>query len=215
MGHVREDVADLAFDVVAVLLEQLQYPSHEGFGLHYCLHLRLAARSDVGQHPASLTSDYFLVVVEDSSEQSEDVVRDEFVGVFHISGGDVTQDADGGDEQSHGWLFQVSDDTGDYSALHHQLYLVLIRIGVVGDGPAAVGNDLLIVQSPIGDRVTEDGDGVADVFILGKRTAPAEVGQSPAAMLDQGLIGQFFCHFHQVEESSCPNDGISVEDAIG
>lgn len=215
MGHVREDVADLAFDVVAVLLEQLQYPSHQGLGLNYCLHLRLAASSDVGQHPASLTSNHFLMVVEDSAQQSENVMRDEFVGVFDVSSGDVAQDADGGDEQPHGWLLQVPDDTGDYSALDHQLYLVLIGIRVVGDGPAAVGNNLLIVQFSIGDRVTEDGDGVSDVFVLGKWTAPAEIGQCPAAMLDQCLIGQFFSHFHQVEESSRADDGISVEDAIG
>lgn len=196
MSHIREDIADLTLDVIAILLEQLQHSSYEGLGLDHCLHLPLATRSDVGHHPASLTPHYFFMVVKDSSQQSEDVMRDEFVSVFDVSGGNVTQDADGGNQQTHGWFLQMSDDTGDYSALDYQLYLVLVGIGMVGDGPAAISNDLLIIQPPIGDSVTENGDGVSDVFILGKRAAPTKIGQCPAAMLDQGLIGQFFRHFH-------------------
>jgi hypothetical protein len=76
VGHVREDVADLAFDVVAVLLEQLQYPSDQRLCLDYCLDLSLAARRNVRQYPAGLSSDHLLVVVEYFLQKAQNVVRE-------------------------------------------------------------------------------------------------------------------------------------------
>ena len=96
--------------------------------------------------------------------------------MFDVASGDVAQDADGGDEQSHGWFLQVSDDTWDHSTLHHQLYLVLVGIRVVGNGPTTISDNLLIVQFAIGDSMTQDGDGMPHIFVFGKWTTPAKIG---------------------------------------
>lgn len=85
---------------------------------------------------------------------------------------------------------------------------------MVGDGPAAVRDDFLVVELALGDHVAQYGDGVLDVLVFGEGAAPAEVGECPAAMLNERLIGQSLGYFDQVDKSSRPDDRIPVEDAV-
>lgn len=128
---------------------------------------------------------------------------------------DVAKYPNGGNEQPHGWLLEMPDDPGDDSAFNNNLYLVLVGVGVVGDGPAAVRDDFLVVELALRDHVAQHGDGVLDVVVFGERAAPAQVGERPAAVLDEGLIGQLLGDFDQVDQSARPDDGVPVEDAVG
>lgn len=69
--------------------------------------------------------------------------------------------------------------------------LVLVGVGVVRDGPAAVSKDLSFGESAVGDGSAEDGDGGLDEVVFGERTASAKVAKGPAAVLNQCLIGGF------------------------
>ncbi len=60
VGHVGENIADLSPHVVSVSAEQLQDALHEGLSRNDCLHLALAASSNVGKNPACLTSCHLL-----------------------------------------------------------------------------------------------------------------------------------------------------------
>lgn len=63
VGHVGEDVADLAFDIVAVHVEKLEDSVDESSGADDGLDLGLGACGDVGEHPARLPTDHLLMMV--------------------------------------------------------------------------------------------------------------------------------------------------------
>lgn len=86
VGHVGEDVADLSLDIVTVHIEELQDTVDESSGADHGLDLRLAACGDVGQHPTCLTSDYFLMMIENLLEQAQDIMRKELIGVINATG---------------------------------------------------------------------------------------------------------------------------------
>lgn len=109
----------------------------------------------------------------------------------------------------------MPDDARDDSTFNNNLYLVLVSVGVIGDGPAAIGDDLLVIELALGDHVAQHWDGVFDVVVFGQWTASAEVGKCPAAMLDKCLIGEFLGDFNQIDKPSRPDDRIPVKDAIG
>ena len=213
--HVGEDVADLPLDVVAVHVEQLQHAVDQRRGADHGLDLGLGAGGDVRQHPARLPPHHFLMVVEHLLEQAQDVMREQLVGVVDAASGDVAEDPNGGNEQPHRGFLEVPDDARDDSAFNNHLYLVLVGVGVVGDGPAAISDDLLVVELALGDHVAQHWDGVLDVLVLGERAASAEVGERPAAVLDERLIAEFLGDFDQVDKSSRADDGVPVEDAVG
>ena len=85
---------------------------------------------------------------------------------------------------------------------------------MVGDSPAAVRDDLFVLEFSGGDAVAEGGDGIFDKLEFGKRAAPAEVADSPAAVFDEGLFLDLVDYLDEVDESSCADDSVSVEDAV-
>ena len=67
---------------------------------------------------------------------------------------------------------------------------------MVGNGPTAICNDLLVVELALGDHVAKHWDGLLDVLVFGERAASAEVGESPTAMFDKCLIVEFLSDLH-------------------
>lgn len=66
---------------------------------------------------------------------------------------------------------------------------------MVGNGPAAIGHYLLIIEFSLSNCPAEYRDGMADIVVLGERTAPAEIGECPAAVFDETLVGDLFGDF--------------------
>ena len=85
---------------------------------------------------------------------------------------------------------------------------------MIADRPAAVSNDLPVHQSATSNCMTEHRDGILDKIVFGKRATPAEVAQSPASMLDEGIFICFGDDLHQILKTSCSDDIVSVENAI-
>lgn len=109
--------------------------------------------------------------------------------MIHASGRYVAKDPNGRNEQSHGWFLEMPDDPRDDSTFNNNLDLVLVGVGMVGDGPAAVRDDFFVVELALGDHVAQHWDGVLDVLVFWKGATSAEVGECPAAVLNECLIG--------------------------
>jgi hypothetical protein len=214
MGQVGEDVADLSADVVAVSVEELQHAFEEGLAGEDGLHLRAAAGCDVGDHPAGFTAHYFFVVFEHAFDGGEQAGCEEFVGVVDGAGGDVAEDADAGDEEAHGGVLEVADDLGDYFRLYYDLDFVLVGVGVVADRPAGVRDYLFVEEAALGDGSAEDGDCVFYELVFGQGAASAEVAERPASVFNECLILGPIHNLNQIDQSSCPDNGVPIEYAI-
>lgn len=129
--HVGEDVADLPPDVIAVSNEQLQHTLYEELVGYDCLHLAVAPGSDVGKHPARLPPHYLLVVLQHLLQQTQQVVRKQLVCMLYAPRRHVPQYSYRRNQQSHRWLLQMLNNSGNNSSLHHHLNLVPVGVRVV------------------------------------------------------------------------------------
>ena len=123
------------------------------------------------------------MMIQNFQKQSEQVVGEQFIGVFHTSSWNIAQDTYGGDEEGHGWFLEMTNDARDDSSLHDQLYLALIRVRMVRNGPATVSNDLLIVQLALRDGMTQNRYRVTHHLVFWKRASFAQIRKSPIGVL--------------------------------
>lgn len=98
MAHVAEDVADLAFDLVAVGDEEQRRFQQECRVGDHLRDLLLRARADVGQDPAGLAPHCLLLVVQQRLQQREAVAGQQRLCLGLIAVGDVAHDAQAGNQ---------------------------------------------------------------------------------------------------------------------
>lgn len=113
-----------------------------------------------------------------------------YLGLEVIAGDDVTDGAKRGRLHSGGGVDEQLHQSLADASFDHSLDLVVLAVREVAQGPAGVGQDLLVNGV---DQLGEGRQRRTDVLEAGLRLPPAEVGQGPRSVAEHrqlGAVGQ-------------------------
>ena len=113
---------------------------------------------------------------------SEYLVIEEFIGLLSCSCGDVSEDSDWGNEESHAGLFQKWDNFSDNFGVYDCLYFIFVGVWVIWDGPAAIWDDLFLIELSWGYAVAKNWNCIFYKLVFRERTSSAEITDCPAAV---------------------------------
>ncbi len=182
---VGDGPGGLLADVELGLLEELD-EGRDDVVVDDGLDLVLVARGDVGDGPAGLLANALFGVGEEGEEAGEGVVVDDELGLEVGAGDDVADGAEGGGLHGRGGVHEELDEAAADAGLDDGLDLLVGSVGEVGQRPAGVGEDLLVL---LVDELGEGRQGGAHAVEVRLGLAAAKVGQGPGGVAQHGHFG--------------------------
>ena len=150
------------------------------------LDLVLVAGGDVGDGPACLLANTLLGGGEEGEEAGEGIVVDDELCLEVITRHDVANGTEGRSLDSRRRVEQELDEAAADASLDDGLDLLVGAVRKIRQGPACVGEDLLVGTE---DELCEGGQTGLDHIEVGLGLATAEVGQGPGGIAKHGQFG--------------------------
>ena len=108
------------------------------------------------------------------------------LGLDVVPGDHVAHGAQGGDQHARGLVHEQLDEAAAHARVDDLLNFVVGAVRQVGQGPAGVGQDFVVVGV---HQLGQGGQGQAHLVKRGLRLAPAKVGQRPRRVAHLGGTG--------------------------
>ena len=182
-------------------------------GLDHRVDLRRASGCDVGDRPAGFLAQCLLGAVEEVGDGVEATGVDNGLGLGVSASHNVAHGAKGrGLNRGRRVKKQLHEALG-HTRLDHSLDLVVVTIGEIGDGPAGIGQDLLVSRV---EENSESGKSPAHQGpVRGRVLATAEVGQSPGGVPHhRGLVLRLLEELEKGREGTTGQDKVAALWAI-